>query len=85
MSLEVAENKEWKLEKESQERQRGCKLLKTLNESRGEKRNTEGTEVGGQRSQRGTPRGNSDGYQNKGLAGKAIRKVVKTKGQQKAT
>jgi hypothetical protein len=40
-----------------------------------------------------TPRGNSDGYQNKGLArqesggqaGKAIRKVVKTKGQQKTT
>jgi hypothetical protein len=65
-SLEVAENKEWKLEKESQERQRGCKLLKTLNEGRGEKRNTESTEVGARRSQRVHPG--------------AIQMVIKTKG-----
>jgi hypothetical protein len=36
-------------------------------------RSTEATE--------GTPPGNSDGYQNKGLVGRAIRKVVKTKGK----
>ncbi len=29
-----------------------------------------------------TPPGNSDGYQNKGLAGKAICKTMKTKGEQ---
>ncbi len=29
-----------------------------------------------------TPPGNSDGYQNKGLAGKAARKTMKTKGEQ---
>jgi hypothetical protein len=30
-----------------------------------------------------TPQGNADEYQNKGLAGKAIRKSMKTKGEQK--
>jgi hypothetical protein len=31
---------------------------------------------------RATPLGNADGYQNKGVAGKAIRKTMKTKGKQ---
>ena len=30
-----------------------------------------------------TPRGNADGYQNKGVAGKAIRKNMKIKGEEK--
>ena len=38
-SLEVAENKERETEKESQERSRGCKLLKTENHRSGTKRN----------------------------------------------
>jgi hypothetical protein len=29
-----------------------------------------------------TPGGNADGYQNKGFAGKGIRKTMKTKGRQ---
>jgi hypothetical protein len=32
----------------------------------------------------GNTRGNADGYQNKGVVGKAIRKVMKTKGRQKS-
>jgi hypothetical protein len=31
---------------------------------------------------RATPLGNADGYQNKGVAGKAIRKNMKTKGEE---
>jgi hypothetical protein len=78
----LLKTKSGKLEKERQERQRGCKLLKTQNEQMRESRSTEGKEVGAPRPQR-IPPGNSDGYQKKALAGKAIRKNMKTKGRQK--
>ena len=37
----------------------------------------------GERGADPTPGGNADGYQNKGVAGKAICKTMKTKGRQK--
>src|SRR6266852_3091114 len=39
-------------------------------------------ERGVEKVQTPTPPGNADGYQNKGVAGKAIRKTMKTKGRQ---
>src|SRR6266436_1288814 len=53
---------------------RGCKLLKIREMPQSHRENGRNEE-----GQRGTPRGNSDGYQNTGLAGKAIRKNMKTK------
>src|SRR5712664_660118 len=54
--------------------QRGCKLMKIREMPQSHRENGRNEE-----GQRGTPRGNSDGYQNTGLAGKAIRKNMKTK------
>jgi hypothetical protein len=45
-----------------------------------EKRNTESTEVGAQRTPRVTPGGNADGCENEGVGGEAIGKSMKTKG-----
>src|SRR6266851_2890341 len=68
-------------------RERGSKRLKTMDlpprQGRGRQRRG-GTEFGGGlEACTPTPRGNADGYQNKGVAGKAIRKNMKTKGRQK--
>src|SRR5712664_3036349 len=62
----------WK--KRPKRAQRGCKLMKIREMPQSQRENGRNEE-----GQRGTPRGNSDGYQNTGLAGKAIRKNMKTK------
>src|SRR5260370_41924902 len=71
-------------EKSAKRRERGSKCLKTMDlpprQGRGRQRHG-GTEFGGGlEACTPTPGGNADGHQNKGVAGKAIRKNMKTKG-----
>jgi hypothetical protein len=78
-SAQAIENKGWEREKERQERKRVRKEKKMRNLP--QRRSERGGKkiVDGHRG-RVTPGGNADGYQNKGLAGKAIRNNMKTKG-----
>jgi hypothetical protein len=71
-------------EKSAKRRERGGKCLKAMDlpprQGRGRQRHR-GTEFrGGLEACTPTPRGNADRCQNKGVAGKAIRKNMKTKG-----
>jgi hypothetical protein len=80
--LQTIENKENECEKERKEKARACNSMKTIDlpqrhRDHRERQNTLGRVGGGV-----TPPGNSDGYQNKEVAGKAIRKNMKTKGEQ---
>jgi hypothetical protein len=79
--LQAAENKERELEKERQERERGCKLLKTRSKC-GKKPNTEGTEFGApfevqgkRRPQRVTPRAIQMVIKRKELHGKQFVRI----------
>ena len=81
----MPENKRHELEKEGQERKRVRKLLKTHDGATARKRATQRARRPEHRDHRvagHAPGGNADGYQNKGFAGKAIRKTMKTKGRQ---
>jgi hypothetical protein len=73
--LQVAENKELGPEKERQKIARGGKPLKTEAFLRG---SAEGRTPKGVRTLH--PGGNADVYQKTGVAGKAIRNTMKTKG-----
>jgi hypothetical protein len=74
--LQVAENKRGECKKERQERTRGGKLMKIKGKWRVASGDMEPAEIP-------APPGNADGYQNKGVAGIAIRKSMKTKGEEK--
>lgn len=84
-SRKSAEGAEGKAVEESIARKRVRKLLK----NKGREFTTEGTEIGAQRTRRSRdwwevtphPGGNADGCEKKGVAGRAIRKVMKTKGE----
>jgi hypothetical protein len=66
--------------KKSDKREKECARKRKCGTYRTDAENAEGKKiVDGQRG-RVTPGGNADGYQNKGLAGKAIRNNMKTKG-----
>jgi hypothetical protein len=78
-SPQTIENKRNECEKERKERIRVRNSMKTMDlpQRHGDHR---GGEALNRRARRVTPGGNADGYQNKGLPGKAIRMNMKTKG-----
>jgi hypothetical protein len=78
---QATENKGSEREKERQEKTRGCKLLKTQSEPIRENWNAEGPLSVREAAQENTG-GNADVYENKCVAEKAIRKTMKTKGEQ---
>jgi len=78
-SLQAVENKGNQREKESQERRRVRKPLTTWDLPQRHLDTGPGQSPDGTR-RRGTPPGNADGCENKGVAEKGIRKNMKTKG-----
>jgi hypothetical protein len=78
-SVQTIENKGEGAEKERQEEKRVCKKMKMRNLPQ-RHRGRRGGEKPWWSIPWVTPRGNADGYQKKGLAGKAIRKNMKIKG-----
>jgi hypothetical protein len=80
--LQTIENKENEREKGRNEETRACNSMKTMDLGQRHRDHRKRQSTLGRIGGGVTPRGNSDGYQNKGVAGKAIRKNMKTKDEE---